>query len=47
MWPNLLETADLVVFTEEMFNWKIQFKKKLRSAALSIVLNWHILQKII
>ena len=25
MWPNPYETADLVTFTEEIFNGKLQF----------------------
>ena len=38
MWPNPLETADLVTFTEEILNGKLQF---LCSVGLSII-EWYI-----
>ena len=38
MWPNPLETADLVTFTEEILNGQLQF---LGSVGLSIT-EWYI-----
>ena len=41
MWPNPLETADLVTFTEEILNGKLYF-----SSCESLCFNWNSPQKI-
>ena len=36
MWPNPQETADLVTFTEEILNGKLQFLYSLKSSNIEV-----------